>query len=383
MDLNLSNLKRDYKLIKNKNYNIAHKILALVEFVKIESYYARRSHLHSKKIKQLALCEGLGITLRTLFRWRAAYIEKGFTGLAVNKKRGREATPLPENAVELITHMRSQYRWGSEVIQAHLRIDHKIFLSRYKIEQFLNRSGLRNKYPCTTKKAKSKKIKRHTKKVVVLTAGEHTQLDTKHLPQTLGNKVKCYVYNFVDHASNWSFKYAYSKLNQHTTEDFLQRLIKSCPFDIQSIQTDHGFEFTYKNYWRMRDVKKEHPLEKFCNRYQIRHRLIIPGEKELQGLVERSHRQDDQEFYIRMEPMQIDEFNKQLRDYCNFRNACRRFKKLDWKTPNEWLSCSVNNVIGKNDEKIDIVTFKTEQQKAKHIKVLDEKDDKKTVKKAA
>lgn len=256
MNLNLYNLKRDYKLINKKDFKVAHKILALVELVKINHYYARRRHLHSKKIKILALCEGIGINLRTLYRWRAAYLKKGVAGLAVIKKRGRLPTPLSDKARTLIRRMRAKYRWGSEVIQAHLRIDHGIILSRYKIEQYLTRSGLREKYPCTTRKAKQKKLKKHTKKVVVNTPGEHTQMDTKHLPKTLGHKIKCYVYNFVDHASNWSFKYAYSKLNQHTTEDFLKRLIKVCPFPILSIQTDHGFEFTYKHYWKMRDVKK-------------------------------------------------------------------------------------------------------------------------------
>lgn len=384
MELNLSNLKRDYKQTLKVDFIVAQRILTLVELVKINSYYARREHLHSKKIKLLALCEGVGINMRTLYRWRAAYIEKGLVGLVVKKKRGREATPLPDRAVELIHEMRSRYRWGSEVMQAHLRIDHGIFLSRYKIEQYLSRSGLREKYPCTTKKVRSKKVKRHTKKVVIDNPGEHTQLDTKHLPKTLGNKTKCYVYNFVDHASNWSFKYAYSKLNQYTTEDFLKRLNKVCPFVIKSIQTDHGIEFTYKHYWKMREIKKVHPLEAFCTQNSIRHRLIIPGEKELQGLVERSHRQDDQEFYIRMEPMQIDEFNRHLRDYCAFRNESRRFKKLNWKTPNEWLkNCSISNVTGKNDQKMDKVTSLTRQEKAKDIKELEEKNDKSATKKAA
>ena len=377
MELNLSNLRRDYKQTVKVNFVVAEKILTLVELVKIDHYYARREHLHSKKIKLLALCEGVGIDLRTLYRWRAAYIKKGLVGLVVKKKRGREATPLPDRAVELIHKMRAQYRWGSEVLQAHLRIDHGIVLSRYKIEQYLTRSGLRDKYPCTTKKARSRKVMRHTKKVIVMTPGEHTQLDTKHLPKTLGNQTKCYVYNLVDHASNWSFKYAYSKLNQHTTEDFLKRLNKVCPFEIKSIQTDHGMEFTYKHYWKMRDVDKKHPLEVFCEENGIRHRLIVPGEKELQGLVERSHRQDDQEFYIRMEPMQIEEFNRHLRDYCVFRNESRRFKKLGWKTPNEWLTGrSVNNVTSKNDEKIDIVTTSIEQEKAKNIKELEKNNDK-------
>lgn len=74
--------------------------------------------------------------------------------------------------------------------------------------------------------------------------------------------------------------------------------------------------------------------------------------------------------------MQIEQFNRHLKDYCAFRNESRLFKKLGWKTPNEWLAGrSINNVTGKNDEKIDIVTTSTKQEKAKYIKELEENND--------
>lgn len=389
MELTLSNLKRDYKQIKKVNFELAQKLLALVEFLKIESYYKRQTHLHSKKIKLYALCEGLGISLRTLYRWRAAYIKNGIFGLNTKRGRGKPATPIPEDTQLLITEMRKQFRWGPEVIQAHLRFDHHIYVSRYKIDRFLNRSGLRDKYPCTTKKARRKKIKPHTKKVVIDHPGEHTQMDTKHLPKHLKDDKKCYVYNFVDHASNWSFKYAYSKLNTKTTEDFLERLHKACPFIINSIQTDHGKEFTYKMYWKERNTDKEHPLDIFCSVNNIRHRLIIPGEKELQGLVERSHRQDDQEFYISLEPMELKEFNRHLKEFCSFRNDCRRFKKLDWKTPNEWLAnYSLSHDNHKldsldSDQNGDVLPLIPVSKKENNIKEIEVKDDRLNTKKAA
>lgn len=383
MTLNLYNLKRDYKLIRKKDFKVAQKILALVELIKIDCYYSRRTFIDSKKLRLLALCEGTGISLRTLYRWKAAYIASGVSGLAVKKQRGRSATPIPERAVALITEMRSQFRWGSEVIQAHLRIDYGICLTRYKIEQFLTRSGLRDKYPCTTKKARSKKVKRHTKIVVIDDPGEHTQLDAKHLPRALRGS-KCFVINFIDHASNWSFKYAYSKLNQYATEDFLKRLIKVCPFQIQSIQTDHGMEFTYKHYWKMRKLNKEHPLDIFCKENGIQHRLIVPGEKEVQGLVERSNRQDDQEFYIRMGPVDLLKFNTELSNYCSFRNERRRFKKNNWQTPNEYLkNCLINNATAETVEKFNILPFYSNSKKDNNIKELTEDDDILVTKKAA
>ena len=91
----------------------------------------------------------------------------------------------------------------------------------------------------------------------------------------------------------------------------MEKLIKICPFTIKRIQSDNGVEFTYK-YVSIADDPKEHPLDKFCTENNIVHKLVPPGEKELQGLVERSHRQDDQELFSRITPETLEEFNKHL-----------------------------------------------------------------------
>jgi transposase InsO family protein len=229
------------------------------------------------------------------------------------------------------------YRWGSEVIQAHLNLDHKYKVSKFKIEKFLDDSGLREKYPCTTvKRQRAEKKKKHTRVVVVNNPGAHTQMDVKYQTHLLGNKSKCYVYNFIDHASNWSFKHPYAAINARNTKNFMEKLIEVCPFEIFRLQTDNGVEFTNK-YLSVSDDPQEHLLDEFCNQHDINHKLIPPGEKELQGLVERSHRQDDQELFSRITPFQIDEFTGQLRDFTIQRNDKRRFKKLSWLTPNQWL----------------------------------------------
>ena len=233
--------------------------------------------------------------------------------------------------------MRKKYRWGSEVIQAHLLRDHGIRLNRYRIDRFLGESGLRAEYPCTTCKKVKLKRKRHTKRVVVRTPGAHTQMDVKYQLHLLKYRQKAYVYNFIDHASNWSFKRAYSAITAANTDDFMNRLLAECPFDLMRLQTDNGVEFTFKWASKHPDDPKEHPLFKICHRESIRHVLIPPGEKELQGLVERSHRQDDQELYSRLLPENLEEFNALLGEYYRWRNRHRRFKKLGWKTPQEWL----------------------------------------------
>ena len=98
-------------------------------------------------------------------------------------------------------------------------------------------------------------------------------------------------------------------------------------------------------YGKSAKTMYEPPLFKLCYRESINHKLIPPGEKELQGLVERSHRQDDQELFSRIAPKDIHEFNRLLEQHYLWRNQSRRFKKLSWLTPDGWLQCYLNNVV--------------------------------------
>lgn len=43
--------------------------------------------------------------------------------------------------------------------------------------------------------------------------------------------------------------------------------------------------------------KREHQMDAWCAKNGIKHRLIPPGAKELNGKVERSHRIDEEFFY--------------------------------------------------------------------------------------
>ena len=288
-------------------------------------------------LRVMSLLDGAGCSLRTLQRLKRNYRLEGLKGLSPKKRGHRPKIELEDAIKEKIKEYRERYRWGSEVIQAHLRLDHGCVLNRYRIDRFLKDSGLRKEYPCTTIKKVKIKRKRHTKKVVVRTPGKHTQMDVKYQLYLLRNKSKAFVYNFIDHASNWSFKRAYSRISAKNTLDFMERLLKVCPFKIERLQTDNGVEFTFKWTSQHPDDPKAHPLVYICDRESINHKLIPPGEKELQGLVERAHRQDDQELYSRINPWDLEEFNLALEEHYRWRNRGRRFKKIQWLSPDLWL----------------------------------------------
>jgi len=337
MILSLDQLRWDYKVLYRSNWEVAKKLDVLIESTKVEISFENEVAQASKRIKLNSILKSAEITIRTLQRWKKVYHRNGWVGLLPKKRGGIAAVDLSAEVKTHIEHYRSTYRWGSEVIQAHLLRDKEILTTRYKIERYLNLSGLKLKYPCSTIKKQRAQKKKHLKKVVVNHPGEHTQMDVKYQTHLLLNKEKAYVYNFVDHASNWSFKKAYANITAKNTEKFMEELLLECPFIIKRLQTDNGIEFTFKWTSKNADDPKEHPLLKFCARENIRHVLIPPGEKELQGLVERSHRQDDQELFSRISPFDLTEFNDLLKGYWKFRNRGRRFKKLGWESPDRWL----------------------------------------------
>ncbi len=325
MDFKLTVLRQEAKPYRKNNARVLKRFLALIELTKFRHKYGRVREFDYEQIAGRFEISG-----RTLYRWEAAYGSGGAKALIPGKASGRPPTFVRGHVAKKISEMRKLYNWGAEVIQAHLKLDHGIELTPHKINRFLRKKGLLFKKKC-------KPRKKHTKVVRVEHPGQHTQTDVKHLPHLLGNGEKCYNYNFVDHASRWSFKKAYDSYGPSETKDFMSAVIAAAPFRITRSQTDNGVEFTNK-YLSQVDEPKIHALDEFCASHEIRHVLIPPGEKELQGLVERSHRQDDEELFHRIKPYNLSEFNKILAQHCEWRNSNRRRKALGWKSSDEFLA---------------------------------------------
>ena len=285
--------------------------------------FALRKILLGSSRKSVAL--ELGRDERTIARWRKRYEASGAEGLRVKVKSGRPKKKWlrGKNAGKVLA-LRRKYGWGAEVLQAHAKKMYGISISLYAIRQLLKRKKL-------TKKVRRKKKNKHTKKVKIHEPGQHTQIDVRHL-DSMREESKRYVYNFVDHASKWTFKRVYDSYGPSETKDFMIHLLNLCPFIIARLQADNGVEFTNRFIGGA-----EHVLERLCKAEKINLRFIPPGEKELQGLVEGHHRIDKDEFFERIGKQTVEETNRLLREHLVFRNGVRGFKTNNWMSPNEYL----------------------------------------------
>jgi transposase len=285
--------------------------------------FALRKILLGATQKSVAL--EIGTCERTLARWSRRYEAGGAEGLLVKTKSGRPREKwLRGRQAAKILGLRRKYGWGAEVLQAHAKKMFGFEVSLYSIRQLLKRKKL-------TRPARRKKKNKHTKKVKIHVPGAHTQIDVRHL-DPVKDECKRYVYNFVDHASKWTYKRVYDSYGPSETKDFMLRLLNHCPFSIARLQADNGIEFTNRFLGGA-----EHVLERLCNAENIKLRFIPPGEKELQGLVEGHHRLDKDEFFERIGKCSVEETNRLLQEHLAFRNGVRGFKTNGWMSPNEYL----------------------------------------------
>lgn len=286
--------------------------------------FALRKTLLGETQKSVAL--ELGLCERTLLRWKQRYEAGGAEGLLAKAKPGRPRKKwLRGKQASKILALRRKYGWGAEVLQAHAKKMFGISVSLYSIRQLLKRKKL-------VKRVRRKRKNKHIKRVKILHPGAHTQMDVRHLDgqRDVGKR---YVYNFVDHASKWTFKRVYDSYGPSETKDFMLRLLDLCPFLIERLQTDNGIEFTNRFIGGA-----EHVLERLCKDEGIKLRFIPPAEKELQGLVEGHHRLDKDEFFERIGKQSVEETNRLLAEHLAFRNSVRGFKTNGWMSPEEYLS---------------------------------------------
>lgn len=143
--------------------------------------------------------------------------------------------------------------------------------------------------------------KKHRQRYELLYPGQRVQMDVKYVPFRIQGK-RYYQYTVIDECTRLRYTEIKECLWSLYAPEVLQKARRYFGFPIECVQTDNGTEFTFR-YTAVLQAKhkkpKEHPLDTYCRRQGIRHRCIPPGEKELNGKVERSHRTDMEEFYNR------------------------------------------------------------------------------------
>lgn len=158
------------------------------------------------------------------------------------------------------------------------------------------------------------------------------QMDVKYIPRicyTGPDGEKFYQYTMIDEASRERFIYPYKEQSSYSTVDFVERAIIYFGYAPDILQTDNGQEFTH-----FRKTKMVHPLDVFCSKHKIEHKLIRPRTPWHNGKVERSHRNDQERFYNYLKFYSYEDLLVQMRRYLNRSNRIP-MQVLGWRSPIE------------------------------------------------
>ena len=260
-------------------------------------------------------------------RWRKKY--DGTTVSLSNKSTRPHSHPNQhtKEEIELIKRMHRRYSFEG-LAQMYRSLMDAGYRRTYQSMQKQLRN-LRLKQPEKKKYPKSK-----YKALKGEYPGEYVEVDVKYVPlECIGfssSHARYYQITGIDLYSRKRIIKLVNELSTYETSKFLYSLEKRMGFKIKTIQTDNGREFC-------NDTDKAQSLFQIVlERLGIRHKRIRPYSPWQNGVVERSHRVDNEIFYARRRFSSEEEMYKSFKRYAaRTNNICRSI--LKFKSPNEVL----------------------------------------------
>lgn len=195
----------------------------------------------------------------------------------------------------------------AEVIQKHLA-EEGVKLHRITVQRTLDKLGL------TNKRSPWKRFHKPTKRPKAVKPGDLIQIDTIHLMKNANERI--YIYTLIDVHSRWCYAWASDRINTRLSLLFLRRAQRQASFTFQSIQSDHGPEFS----------------QHFTERLKITHRHSRVRQPNDNAHLERFNRTIQQEF---LTELKIDSkvINRHMSKYLNYYNNQRYHLGINLKTP--------------------------------------------------
>lgn len=287
---------------------------------------------HLKKYGLNAACDHAGVSQRTLYRWRASFVDGGKIesldpkSTAPLKRRRRLIPPDIESA---IISLRTEHpRLGKKKLTPLLR-KAGFAVSEPTIGRYVNDLKKRGSIPMKVKlsfyarsgkhierlKSNKKRLRRPIKRGV--------EIDTV---VRYVNGVKRYTITAIDVQRRLAYAKTYTSHSSNTARDFLKHLLRYMPFEITEIQTDNGSEFA-KHF------------SEACRILGIIQYHTYPRCPKMNAFIERFNRTVNEEFLIYNRMLMrddIDAFNAELRAWLVWYNHTRPHESLGLLSPMEY-----------------------------------------------
>lgn len=265
------------------------------------------------------LCSMFGVSRSWFYKWKALYNPKNLNSLNSRSRRPKCIKAIPWTIVSEVCDWKRQNPKKSHYYLYNLWIKEgrtppcspKTIYNYWKKRDLII--------------TRNKRARRKTKLFNTASVpGELVQIDTKYLEGR-----KRFQYTAIDVVSKWRVLRVYDKLNEANTIHFLNVLLgktRSKGIKVLLIQTDNGKEF-------------QSTFRESLDTLGINHQYTWIHTPDQNGVVERSHRTDEEEFYQETEISHLStkELNEEISKWETYYNTKRLHFSLNFDTPEEFL----------------------------------------------
>lgn len=287
------------------------------------------------------ICERRSFSTNSFYIWARRLLKAKSVNALFDRSRRPKDSPseTPKQTIRKIVKLRKAEPYlGPDRISDDLRRLYRVHCPRDTVAAILKREGL------ITKETKKSLTKKHIKRYRRPFPG-YLQMDFKYVPYLIGSK-QYYQLSCVDHHSSWRLIRCYTHKNEEAVMSFLAELERLCPFPIIQLQTDNDAAFTDKYRPHTDGLPTgQHAVDLWCAKHNIEHKLIPVGQKEINGKVENTHKQDDREFYSGVLCVNFESLRRSTEGYNLRWNETRRTKTLGRLTPSEVVKQAYVRVI--------------------------------------
>ncbi len=225
------------------------------------------------------LADELGVSEDTIRRW------KGRDGVADGSHTPHRLQTTLTPAQELVVvELRKTLLLPLDDL---LAVTHEFIhpeLSRSSLDRCLRRHGVSNLKTLLPQEEGAKTPLKTFKEY----APGFVHVDVKYLPQMPDQDQRTYLFAAIDRATRWVYVEILQDQTAASASGFLTRLIEQAPFNISTLLTDNGKEFTDRFCATgQRQPTGTHAFDRVCADNHIEHRLIKPRTPQTNGMIER------------------------------------------------------------------------------------------------
>lgn len=277
----------------------------------------RRAIQHSQE-SLISLADRYDINPKTVAKWRAREtVEDRKTG----PSKPRSTVLNQEEEAIIVAFRRYTLLPLDDCLYAlQSTIPH---LTRSSLHRCLQRHGISRLPDVEGDKPAKKKFKRYPIGYIHIDIAE---------VRTEEGKLRLFV--AIDRTSKFTYVELHEKAGKMIAAQFLRNVIKALPYNIHTVLTDNGIQFTNR---KMDKTAGWHIFDRVCDEYGIDHRLTKIAHPWTNGQVERMNRTIKEATVKRYYYDNHDQLRSHLADFINAYNYARRLKTLKGLTPYEYV----------------------------------------------